>query len=230
MTDFDCEAFRAQSAELALGILDGRERAETLVHLERCPGCRQELRDLADVADELVELIPLSEPSAGFESRVLASIRAASPGPAPKPSARAPLARSLAAVAAAVAVVVGIGIGGFILGHHSAHHPQAVAGAHVRTADFVNGPHHIGQVITTTGAHRWIYMSVDSDLGSQTVTCQVHTQNNNTTSLGSFQLVDGYGYWASPVPDAGSVTGVQLVDAQGRVLATASYTTTSARA
>jgi hypothetical protein len=74
MTEMSCEEFAAQSAELALGILDGRERSDALAHLEHCPVCRQELLLMSDLADGLVELTPTAEPPAGFESRVLASL------------------------------------------------------------------------------------------------------------------------------------------------------------
>jgi hypothetical protein len=79
MTDMNCEDFERLGAELALGTLDGRERAEVLAHVEHCPNCRQELLLLSDIADRLVELTPSAEPPVGFETRVLAVLSAAGP-------------------------------------------------------------------------------------------------------------------------------------------------------
>src|SRR4051794_24705008 len=104
-----CERTRALSAELALGIADGADRAEALRHLAECADCRRELDQLTAVADELLLLAPAVEPPAGFESRVLAAMH-------PPPTAAAPrrvqrLRRVLAPVAAAaVAAAVAAGI------------------------------------------------------------------------------------------------------------------------
>src|SRR5215475_3623371 len=70
----DCGDFSEVAAELALGVLTGRERAEALAHLETCDGCREMVRQLAIAGEELVELIPAVEPPAGFETRVMARI------------------------------------------------------------------------------------------------------------------------------------------------------------
>ena len=66
-----CEEIRDLTAELALGIADGEERAEALRHLSTCAECRREVEQLSQVADELLLLAPVQEPPAGFESRVV---------------------------------------------------------------------------------------------------------------------------------------------------------------
>lgn len=97
-----CDQVRALAAELALDELTGTERAAALAHLGSCAACRAEVADLAAVADSLLLLAPHAEPSAGFESRVVARI-------APAPARRW---WPWIAVAAAVAAVVG-GAAGF---------------------------------------------------------------------------------------------------------------------
>ena len=86
--DYTCEQFQALSAELALGVLDGAERAATLAHLQNCPACQEDLGAMADIADRLVEITPAAEPPAGFETRVLAAVGAgrspAQPAPTPE--------------------------------------------------------------------------------------------------------------------------------------------------
>ena len=71
MDDMSCDEFAEVAAELALGVLTGRERARALAHLDGCESCREHVRELTMVGDELLALLPLQEPPAGFESRVL---------------------------------------------------------------------------------------------------------------------------------------------------------------
>jgi anti-sigma-K factor RskA len=71
MDDMSCDEFAEVAAELALGVLTGRERAAALAHLGGCESCREHVRELTMVGDELLALLPPQEPSAGFESRVL---------------------------------------------------------------------------------------------------------------------------------------------------------------
>lgn len=86
MSESSCEVFDPLVAELALGVLEGKERADTLAHVEHCRACQHELLLMGDVADRLAQLTPAAEPPAGFETRVLATIeaaRAVSPRPRP---------------------------------------------------------------------------------------------------------------------------------------------------
>src|ERR1700722_10236174 len=66
-----CAQLHDVAAELALGVLTGRERATAIAHLERCKACREEVRQLMAVGGLLPELLPPVEPPAGFETRVL---------------------------------------------------------------------------------------------------------------------------------------------------------------
>ena len=57
-------------AELALGVLTGRERARALSHVESCPRCADELEQLSRAADTVVQVAPEVEPPMGFEVRL----------------------------------------------------------------------------------------------------------------------------------------------------------------
>lgn len=211
----DCDRFRAASVELALGILDGRERAEALAHLEHCPACHRELLLMGDLADRLVELTPGAEPPPGFETRVLASLTS---------RRRSPRRRHLTTVLAAAALAVVVGVGGWVLGQRGTAGGPSIGGNRVVTATFVTGTHHhVGQAIAAPGAHPWIYMAVDTGLGDQTVVCQIREGNGASVTLGSFPLSNGYGYWGAPIPSASTVTGATLIDGAGRTVATASF-------
>jgi hypothetical protein len=60
------------------------------------------------------------------------------------------------------------------------------------------------------------------------VVCQLVARDGHITTLGSFQLTNGYGYWASPDHlDPDTVKGARLTTANGTVLATASFRATA---
>jgi anti-sigma-K factor RskA len=81
MDDMSCDEFAEVAAELALGVLTGRERAAALAHLDGCESCREQVRELTLVQDELLALLPSQEPPAGFESRVLERLGLSASGP-----------------------------------------------------------------------------------------------------------------------------------------------------
>ena len=61
-------------AELALGVLTGRERSRALSHVESCPRCSEELELLSRAADALVAVAPEAEPPLGFETRSVRTV------------------------------------------------------------------------------------------------------------------------------------------------------------
>jgi len=74
-----CGEFTGVAAELALGVLTGRERADAVAHLEHCDACRETVRELTMTSEALLGLLPAAEPPAGFETRVLSRIGVPSP-------------------------------------------------------------------------------------------------------------------------------------------------------
>jgi hypothetical protein len=69
--DMNCTELAKVAAELALGVLTGRERAEAVAHLAGCDACREDVRQLIETHEGLIEMLPPKEPPAGFETRVL---------------------------------------------------------------------------------------------------------------------------------------------------------------
>ena len=65
-----CENYENELAELALGVLTGRDRARVLSHVESCPRCAEELEILSRTADSVVQAAPEMEPPLGFEVRL----------------------------------------------------------------------------------------------------------------------------------------------------------------
>ena len=72
------DQFRAQLAELALGLLRGRQYTCLLQHVAHCDGCAVHLQDLVAVADGLLLLLaPEVDPPTGFDRRVCERARLA---------------------------------------------------------------------------------------------------------------------------------------------------------
>jgi hypothetical protein len=260
--DMTCTGLADVAAELALGVLTGRERAMAVAHLDECDACREDVRHLMVTGEQLLELLPSAEPPAGFETRVLERLGLPVPArqdtvpppasppaspPVPPPASRrgnslrrrkstrtAPPARpggtrragrmrrTLAAVAVGVAVIAA-GLGGWRIG---AGPSTSSAAGQLTTASLLSATRQqVGNIFLYSGTPSWLYMSVDDlNSGQQTVTCQVLDTDGRVTTIGSFQLTDGYGAWGSPAPgNVGHLSGARLVSANGTVLATATF-------
>ena len=242
-----CDEFAQMAAELALGVLTGRERAAALAHLDTCESCRELVRELTMTGEELLALLPSREPPAGFETAVLDRLGLTDPsrprpgirrradgraGPgADRPAAGRPpgrpssrMRRALSAAALAVALVVA-GLGGWGLRAAIAPPaPQSPVASALSNAALVTAAHQTVGMVTVYQRTPWMYMSVNLDgLGNVTVKCQLENSAGQFTTVGTFRLTDGYGSWASPYPSQGPVVGARLLSASNTVLATASF-------
>jgi hypothetical protein len=244
LNEMGCREFSDIAAELALGVLTGRERAQALAHLDHYASCREKVRQLTATSEGLLGLLPSMEPPAGFEARVMDRLGLATPAPSParraswlsrmplpgrnparhpatgqaRPAGRTRRALALAAVAVAV---VAAGLGGWGLRPGS----PAPAGTPLSSATLLSASHQAaGKIFLYQGSSRWLYMSVNMPSGNGTVICEVQSRDGHISTVGSFRLADGRGYWGSPVPPThGPLTGARLVGPGGTVLATASF-------
>src|ERR1700749_295616 len=187
--------FADSAAELALGVLTGRERAEALAHLDHCEACREHVRQLTTTGEELLALLPAAEPPAGFETRGMDRLRFAPPAAPPIRNRKRPAwghaPRRVLAAAAVVVAVAGASLGGW--GLHGATAPAA-ASSELRSATLLATDHDsVGNVFMYNGEPRWMYMTVDLESGNDTVICQLVEANGHVTTVGSFRLADGYG-------------------------------------
>jgi anti-sigma-K factor RskA len=248
LNQMGCAEFADVAAELALGVLTGRERARALAHLDRCDACRETVRQLTVTGEELVGLLPAIEPPAGFETRVMERLGLGTPAPGParqlSPARRfghklagwlaggwtgrggVSHPRRILATAATVVAVIVAGLGGW--GLHAA--TSSPAASPLSSAALLTASHQTaGQVYYYDAGSRWLYMSVDispgnGTAGNSTVLCQVEGPGGHITTVGSFRLTGGYGYWGSPDPVTnGPLTGARLVTTTGTVLATATF-------
>lgn len=233
-----CAGLVGVAAELALGVLTGRERAEALAHLDRCEACRENVRQLTMADEELLELLPVSEPPPGFETRVLERLGHSTPGRGTtsrlgrvshlcrRPDSqrgKSGLNRRTLAIAAAAMVAAGAGLGGWGMRSAMSSAPQVP----LSSAALVSPSHRtVGEIFAYGGSSEWLYMSVDMDSWNGAVVCKLVGKDGLVTTVGSFRLIGGYGSWGSPDSvDNGSLSGARLVAPDGTLLATASFHT-----
>jgi hypothetical protein len=205
-----CDAMQDDLAALAIGALNGRDRALVLTHLEGCPGCSAELEAMSDAVDALVEVAPEASPPAGFADRTVAAMRADRPLPHRPNIAR----RAVAVAAGVVALGMGIGVGAVVTSSHGSN--AAVTG----TLHSAAGPD--GVVVVSSDQGGLLVMSLNDAPTSGTVTCEVTLTDGTTRVVGAFPLAEGYGSWRVhlPVPPS-SVRSVRVVDDQGVTVASA---------
>ena len=235
LNEMSCEEFAAVAAELALGVLTGRERAEALAHLDDCDACRENVRQLTMMGEGLLGLLPASEPPSGFETRVMERLGMAMPtagavgepehGQVDRAGAGTPhrqrvgLTRRMLAVAAAFAAIGGAGLGGWALHAATSTPPKSpLSSAALLTASHKQ----VGDVYFYDANPKWVYMAVDLPGESRTVICQLVSRDGYVTTVGSFRLVNGDGSWGSSAWSGhGALTAARLVGTNGTVLATA---------
>jgi len=212
-------------AELGLGVLTGRERAQAIAHLQDCDQCRARVHGMASTSDELLRLLPGPPPPPGFSARVTSRLRQA---------AQAPVKSRRSRVLTAVAVLVLVAAAGAAgWGSHASPEPTGPAGqaapATLRTATlYTPGHEDIGQVFLHPGRQTWMFADVDLDIKDTTVVCQLIDQAGRVITVGSFRLLKGDGYWGSPEPDQPAmITGARLITTTGTLLATATFAPTS---
>jgi hypothetical protein len=225
MNEMGCGHLAEVAAELALGVVTGRERAQAIAHLDGCDACREHVRQLALTGEDLLGLLPGMEPPAGFETRVMSRLGLAGR------DRRHPWTRWMLTAVAGAVIAVACGLGGWALRGAAPAPPSAgsTTGSTLRSAALITAGHHTaGKIFLYGGSPRWLYMTVDTGSGDGTVTCQLEGRDGRIITVGSFWLNGGYGYWGSPEPAKAAtmtVTGARLTAADGKVLATASFGT-----
>jgi len=216
-----CEMVQDELAELALGILSGRNRSEVLSHVESCSLCGAELERLSVVADALLQLAPEVQPPLGFELRVAERLQADRIQPEATTSPRQFGRVAFFATAAAIIAVLGFGLGAAITPGGGNSQGQSAA-ANLTTAKLTSHGHVLGDVMISAGSPAWMFMTVDDGSWPGTVTCAVTYAGGRVQTVGVFRLSSGYGAWGAPLSSsAGQVRSARLVASNGTVLASA---------
>lgn len=239
-----CDSYQDELAELALGTLTGRERAETLGHIETCGRCAAEVEELSRAADELLQVACEAEPPVGFEVRLLERL-GVDPGRRRRPRrvhigrvahGRGSAGRHRPALLAAATVA--IAAAGFSIGlaepwAHTTAPATSKAPSGIVTEAALRGANGeaLGRVIRsagTAGSPAWLFMVVETDHRAGKLTCEIELTNGSTITLGSFWMESGYGTWSSALPaSAANIAGARLVGDNGATVATATFSTSA---
>jgi hypothetical protein len=220
MRERGCPQHADDLAQLALGVLTGRDRARALSHVESCRRCADELEQLSRVADTVVQAAPEVEPPVGFEVRLFERMGVA---PArPKAHRRFRASRLMPFGVAAAVVALGLGLG---LTLSSSPTPTTTAKSQHSggvSANLVANGVAVGKVDAFGGAKPWMSMSLEDSPARATVMCAVTTKDGVTHWVGSFVARKGYGAWAAPLHvDPAKIRTAEVVSPSGKVIATA---------
>lgn len=220
--DHACERYSGELAELALGVLTGRERAQALAHVESCQRCAYELEQLSRVADTVLQVAPEVEPPMGFEvglfekmgvSGVRAHRRRF------RPSRWLPA--TVAIAAAAVALGLGLNLPSSTTGARSTTAKQH-QDAQVVSAFLMQNGTNVGRVAAYGGDRPWMSMMLDDSAARGTINCVVVTNDGLTQRVGTFVAREGYGAWAAPLDvNPKDIRTAEVVSSSGTVIATA---------
>lgn len=214
-----CIRVRADSAEIALGILTGPERAGALSHLAECHECRRLVDDLAHMGDGILVLSPAVEPRIGFEGRVQERIRAAIDGsPPPRPLAVVRVEgegrrRHLAPILTTAAVAVLMAAAGVAAGMAlNGSAPDTRAG--VVTIAYGQAT---CRVLVHGDSPAWLFVDLQAPPGwSGSYRVEVVGESGTAEPVGDLTLTSGHGVLATTL--AGRVAGdiaVVRVTAEG---------------
>ncbi|MGW7255112.1 zf-HC2 domain-containing protein [Streptomyces sp. NPDC054834] len=242
-SDVTCEKLREIGAELALGVLPGRERAGAVAHLDECAECREYIGQLTLVGDGLIGLLPGNEPPVGFETRAAQALTHGAQVHEGRPHTREasvpPQRRRgrvrLRIASAAAALLVATGFGGWAVGtaiEDVTAGPSATSpgsGTEMLSGDLSSaaaGRKPVGEVYAHADPHGWVYMTIDlAGAGkpySGKVFCLLVHSDGSTVPVGALTLRGGKGSWGSPASvDPKALTGARVTTSDGTLLATA---------
>ncbi len=212
---FSHDALRESLAECALEVLDGRQRAAVMAHVETCEECDAELRALSSTSEALVTVPVAQDPPLGFESRVMDRIRRSD----------APVAlrrwRPLHLAAAATVFVAAVGVGWALDHATSSSNPTVAIRSHVIERKLVSSGHTVGAIYVDTSRPDWMFVSIDAPGAPSRVRCEVVTNSGRHDLVGTFWLSAGYGAWGKSldVPWS-SVRTVEISTTSGVRIAT----------
>jgi hypothetical protein len=185
MNPIGCAAVRDAAPELALGTLDGAERAELLLHLAGCPRCQEHVNELAGVADGLTRLAPEVEPPLGFSRRVDAAIRGGR-----RRGVRRWGTVAVAAAAAAIIAVVAVRV-------IDAGRPATpIAAPTLHTVAMIGANNvRVGRVAVSGTSPASLAVNVDYSIPDGTYTLELNQPGGTDHRVGTITVTGGHGQW-----------------------------------
>jgi hypothetical protein len=215
-----CDELKHLAPELALGTIDGAERAEALRHLATCSDCRRLVDQLTTVADELLMLAPVQEPPAGFESRMIDALGLQQPRRRLGQRLLTWLGPPVAAAAVTAVALVAV-----------YHDDRVTAERYRSTLEQANGRYfqaeplrdetgaEAGVAFAYQGSPSWMLVTVDPGHRDQVASAELVTRDRRTIPLPRFDLRPD-GSWGGAIPVAlHDVAAIRLLgDRPGQVL------------
>lgn len=215
-----CDDVRSLIPELALEMVPGAERAAALDHIAGCAACREELDEMAGVADSLLLVGPEGEPPAGFESRVLKRLDLASS------TSRWGRRRSWARLAVAGLALVLVGaLAGLAVGRRSSTGAPEARVAPMKAS--IAGWQGTVVAVAASGrpAQTKLFVSATAERQYGTYVIEVVDRDGGLHRYDGVALRDGNVAWSRTIaePLAG-LTRVRMLTASGTVLCQADLT------
>jgi Putative zinc-finger len=208
MSGVGCAATREAAPELALGILDGAERAEVLLHVAGCPRCQRYLNELTGVADALSRLAPEAEPPVGFADRVQSRVR----GSRRRAARRWAVTVAVTAAAAAILSVVVVRV------VESGSSSRPAAAPAVRSVAMIGGSGlRVGHVSVVSTHPSSLVVSVDYAVPDGTYRLQLG-QYAAARPIGSITIAGHRGQWVGVASVPREDGTVALVAPNGTVV------------
>jgi hypothetical protein len=207
------------AAELALGVVDGKERARALEHLGGCPECRRAVEELSEVADRLLLLAPSREVPIGFESRALEPLRVRRSRSwrrrALVPIAAAATAAALAVTGTLLVVEDDLQLASDYRGTLAEANGEGFQVEHL----YGSGEGPAGTVFGYQGSPSWLLVTVDPAERAGVNRAELVMGDGKRVPLRSFELDPANGSWGGAIPVAlDDVSVVRLLPAEGEPL------------
>jgi hypothetical protein len=197
-----CEELKDVAPEVALGTIDGRERAEALRHLATCAECRRLVDQLTTVADEMLMVAPVQEPPVGFESRVVDALGFR------RRAVRRRLGRRLlvwlgpplATAAITAAALIGVYHDDRVTAERYRTTLEQADGRYFRADPLRDGTGaEAGVAFGYQGSPSWMLVTVDPRHRDQVASAELVTHDQRTIRLPEFRL-DPDGSWGGAIP------------------------------
>jgi hypothetical protein len=207
------------AAEIALGVVNGEERARALEHLAACAECRRAVEELTEVADGLMLLAPSREVPIGFESRALAPLRTHR-SPSPRRRALVPIAAAATAAALAVAgtllvVEDDLKLASDYRGTLTEANGEKFQAEHL----YAPGEDPAGTVFGYEGSPSWLLVIVDPGERRSIHGAELVTGDGRQVPLPSFALDPENGSWGGAIPiPLEDVSVVRILSGRGEAL------------
>lgn len=200
------EHLDGELVDLALGLVDGPDRARMAMHLVGCAACREEYDDIVGTLREVLALAPEVEPPIGFDGRVLARLLPPADGLA---SRRARRRRRWWVAAAAVAIPALLLVGAVLAG--SGPEPDG-SGAVAELAGRDGDPVGTVSISDLAGRVTMVVAIVDAPADARYL-CRTTLQDGTVVESGPWAPRGGQGAWVVHLPDSafGDVAEVELV-------------------